>query len=79
MNSPLWIMFGAETALAAGKCQRLRLGVIRLFLMSICALTAFAQENDKAPLVFHGKVEQLNSATKRLTVHSEPVAGWMSR
>ena len=41
----------------------------------ICSL--FAQQSDKRGFAFRGKVEQVNTTTKRLTVHSEPIEGWM--
>lgn len=46
-------------------------------LLGLFVFPACAQQNDKKAFTFRGKVEQVNSATKRLTVHSEPVAGWM--
>jgi cobalt-zinc-cadmium efflux system outer membrane protein len=46
-------------------------------LLGLFVFTAFAQQSDKKALTFRGKVEQVNTATKRLTVHSEPVERWM--
>ena len=46
-------------------------------LLGLFVFSAYAQQSDKKAFAFRGKVEQVNSATKRLTVHSEPVEGWM--
>jgi cobalt-zinc-cadmium efflux system outer membrane protein len=46
-------------------------------LLALFLSSAFAQQNDKKSFTFRGKVEQVNGTTKRLTVHSEPVEGWM--
>jgi Cu/Ag efflux protein CusF len=46
-------------------------------LLGLFLASAFAQQSDKKSFTFRGKVEQVNGATKRLTVHSEPVEGWM--
>ena len=39
--------------------------------------SANAQEAERKSFTFRGKVEQVNAASKRLTVHSEPIQGWM--
>ena len=36
-----------------------------------------AQQSEKKAYTFRGKVEQVNASTKRLTIHSEPIEGWM--
>ena len=46
-------------------------------LLGLFLSSAFAQQNDKKSFTFRGKVEQVNGTTKRLTVHSEAVEGWM--
>jgi cobalt-zinc-cadmium efflux system outer membrane protein len=46
-------------------------------LLALFLSSAFAQQNDKKSFTFRGKVEQVNGTTKRLTVHSEPIEGWM--
>jgi outer membrane protein, heavy metal efflux system len=50
-----------------------------LCLLAICSLTlpAHAQQGAKKAFLFHGRVEQVNAAAKQLTVHNEPVEGWM--
>ncbi len=46
-------------------------------LLGLFVLSAYAQQSDKKAFNFRGKVEQVNTATKQLTVHSEPIEGWM--
>ena len=46
-------------------------------LLGLFVYSASAQQSDKKALTLHGKVEQVNTAAKRLTVHTEPVTGWM--
>jgi outer membrane protein, heavy metal efflux system len=46
-------------------------------LLALFLSSAFAQQNDRKSFTFRGKVEQVNGTTKRLTVHSEPIEGWM--
>jgi Cu/Ag efflux protein CusF len=47
-------------------------------LLAISSLTsAHAQQGAKKAFVFRGRVEQVNAANKQLTVHNEPVEGWM--
>jgi outer membrane protein, heavy metal efflux system len=46
-------------------------------LLGLFLSPAYAQQNDKKSFAFRGKVEQVNGTTKRLTVHSEAVEGWM--
>lgn len=46
-------------------------------LLCLFVVAAAAQQSDKKALTFRGKVQQVNTATKRLTIHSEPVEGWM--
>jgi Cu/Ag efflux protein CusF len=41
----------------------------------ICSI--HAQQSDKKAFTFRGKIDQVNTSTKRLTVHSEPIEGWM--
>jgi cobalt-zinc-cadmium efflux system outer membrane protein len=36
-----------------------------------------AQQQAKKAFIFHGKVEQVSAGSKRITVTSEPVEGWM--
>jgi cobalt-zinc-cadmium efflux system outer membrane protein len=48
-------------------------------LAATCLLisAAHAQQTQKKVFTFHGRVEQVDPATKRLTVHNEPIEGWM--
>lgn len=48
-------------------------------LAAMCLLiaAAHAQQAQKKVFTFHGRVEQVDRATKRLTVHNEPIEGWM--
>jgi outer membrane protein, heavy metal efflux system len=40
-------------------------------------LSVSAQQQTRKEFTFRGKVEQVDAAAKRLTVHNEPVDGWM--
>jgi Cu/Ag efflux protein CusF len=54
--------------------------MVRLALMALVLFTVFpadAQQAVKKEYVFRGKVEQVDTATKQLTVHNEPIEGWM--
>ena len=46
-------------------------------LLGLFVFSASAQQSGGKALPFRGKVERVNAATKRLTIHSEPVEGWM--
>jgi cobalt-zinc-cadmium efflux system outer membrane protein len=48
-----------------------------LFITCLLIPAAQAQQGQKKVFTFRGRVEQLNLTTKRLTVHSEPIEGWM--
>ena len=48
-----------------------------VLLLGLFVFSASAQQSEKKALTLRGKVEQVNATTKRLTVHSEPVEGWM--
>jgi cobalt-zinc-cadmium efflux system outer membrane protein len=52
-----------------------RLAVLALALFTV--LPAGAQQAAKKEYAFRGKVYQVDTATKRLTVHNEPIEGWM--
>jgi cobalt-zinc-cadmium efflux system outer membrane protein len=45
--------------------------------LALTVVVADAQPAAKKEYSFRGKVEQVDPATKRLTVHSEPIEGWM--
>ena len=45
--------------------------------MCLLIAAAHAQQVQKKVFPFHGRVEQMDRATKRLTVHNEPIEGWM--
>ena len=49
------------------------------FTVALCLFIspAHGQSTGKKEYMFRGKVEQVNRSTKRLTVQSEPVEGWM--
>src|SRR5262245_54056024 len=49
----------------------------KLALVLLCAYTAAAQQPAKKEFTFRGKVEQVDTTTKRLTVANEPIEGWM--
>ena len=44
---------------------------------ALSVMVADAQPAAKKEYLFRGKVEQVDPATKRLTVHNEPIEGWM--
>src|SRR5580658_8445907 len=49
-------------------------------LLVIGSLPSAAQEQEqsgKKAFSFRGRVEQVNTAARRLTVHNEPIEGWM--
>ena len=46
-------------------------------LLGLAISPVYAQQRDKRVFTFRGKVEQVNTTTKRLTVHNEPIEGWM--
>ena len=48
-----------------------------LAMMFLLLSAAQAQQPEKKMFTFRGRVEQVNAATRRLTVHSEPIEGWM--
>ena len=56
-----------------------RLPVLNLLALALAlsVVVADAQPAAKKEYSFRGKVEQVDPATKRLTVHSEPIEGWM--
>jgi outer membrane protein, heavy metal efflux system len=66
-------------ALSVAKNSRPRISgyTATAVLLALFLSSAFAQQNDKKSFTFRGKVEQVNGTTKRLTVHSEPIEGWM--
>ena len=63
------------------KCTRLsaaRLTVIVIALLSVLLSAANAQQAvKKKEYTFRGKVEQVDASSKRLTVRTEGIAGWM--
>lgn len=65
--------------LPATKSSRSRISrcATPVLLLGLFVVSAYAQPSDKRVFTFHGKVEQVNAATKRLTVHSQPIEGWM--
>ncbi len=56
-----------------------RVSVLSLLALALAlsVVVADAQPAAKKEYSFRGKVEQVDAATKRLTVHSEPIEGWM--
>ncbi len=56
--------------------QRLRLAILGILL---CLVIPFmqAQPKGKKSYVFRGKVEKVDTATKRLTIANEKIEGWM--
>ena len=56
-----------------------RLPVLSLLALAfaLSVVVADAQPAAKKEYSFRGKVEQVDPATKRLTVHNEPIEGWM--
>jgi outer membrane protein, heavy metal efflux system len=53
------------------------LSLLSLAVVLFAVFPADAQQAVKKEYTFRGKVEQVDPATKRLTVHSEPIEGWM--
>jgi cobalt-zinc-cadmium efflux system outer membrane protein len=54
--------------------------VLSLFTLAVLLFAVFpanSQQVGKKEYTFRGKVEQVDAATKRLTIHSEPIEGWM--
>ncbi len=54
--------------------------VLSLFTLAVLLFAVFpanSQQVGKKEYTFRGKVEQVNATTKRLTIHSEPIEGWM--
>lgn len=50
---------------------------VALAMLPLLMSAAQAQQTQKKPLAFRGRVEQVNAPAKRLTVHNEPIEGWM--
>ncbi|HYW41743.1 MAG TPA: TolC family protein [Bryobacteraceae bacterium] len=50
-----------------------------VFSLAMCSLPSAArpQQSGQKAFSFRGRVERVDPAAKRLTVHSEPIAGWM--
>jgi cobalt-zinc-cadmium efflux system outer membrane protein len=61
------------------KCDRGRIFQFVRPAVMLCILicAADAQPSDKKEYIFRGKVEQVNTNTKRLTVNYEAIEGWM--
>jgi Cu/Ag efflux protein CusF len=57
--------------------QRTSLIVIMVALLSLFLTTVYAQTAKKS-YTFHGKVEKVDAAEKKLTVNGEKVEGWMA-
>ena len=55
---------------------RLRLGILAVLLCMLVPLLQ-AQPKGKKSYVFRGKVEKVDTVTKRLTVANEKIEGWM--
>jgi outer membrane protein, heavy metal efflux system len=54
--------------------------ILRLSASALLSLIVFrmdAQQSEKKAYVLRGSIEAVNAAAKQLTVHSEPVPGWM--
>jgi cobalt-zinc-cadmium efflux system outer membrane protein len=54
--------------------------VLSLFTLAVLLFAVFpanSQQVGKKEYTFRGKVEQVNATTKRLTIHSESIEGWM--
>jgi|SRR5580704_4780304 Cu/Ag efflux protein CusF len=58
------------------QARKLRLAIIGVLLCMLVPLTQ-AQPKGKKSYVFHGKVEKVDAAAKRITVTNEKVEGWM--
>jgi cobalt-zinc-cadmium efflux system outer membrane protein len=54
-----------------------RLVALAITILTVVSVDADAQQVTKKEYVLRGKVERVDTATKRLTVHSEPIQGWM--
>src|SRR5579863_9565493 len=57
------------------KLNRFRLAGLVVALFTV--FPAAAQQAAKKQYLFHGRVEQVDTAKNRLTVHNEPIVGWM--
>src|SRR5262249_31155850 len=53
-----------------------RTAALILFFLAT-ALSVSAQQQTRKEFTFRGRVEQVDAAAKRLTVHNEPIDGWM--
>jgi len=54
--------------------------IFRIALVAMMCVLIFpvrAQQSQQKSFTFRGTVEQVDATTKRLTVHSEPIEGWM--
>jgi Cu/Ag efflux protein CusF len=54
--------------------------ILRIALVAMMCVLIFpvrAQQSQQKSFTFRGTVEQVDATTKRLTVHSEPIEGWM--
>ena len=60
----------------SGRTQIIRFAATAM-LLGLIIPTLNAQQSDKKAFTFRGKVEQVNTTTKRLTVRTEPIEGWM--
>jgi len=58
------------------QARKLRLAIIGVLLCLLVPLMQ-AQPKGKKSYVFHGKVEKVDVAAKRLTVTNEKIEGWM--
>lgn len=54
-----------------------RLVALAITIFTVVSVDANAQQVTKKEYVLRGKVEQVDTTAKRLTVHSEPIQGWM--
>jgi cobalt-zinc-cadmium efflux system outer membrane protein len=73
------IKFSSRRVLVIGpkdRTQFLRLATLAVVLSSLLC-SVYAQQNEKKSYTFRGKVEQVNTGAKRLTVSNEPIEGWM--
>src|SRR5271165_699438 len=53
----------------------IRIGVLAGMYLLVSAV--HAQQTQKKVFTFYGTVEQVDAAAKQLTIHSEPIEGWM--
>ena len=53
------------------------LSLLPLIVVLFTVVPADAQQAVKKEYQFRGRVEQVDATTKRLTVHNEPIEGWM--